>query len=149
MADEFFLKTSIVFRISTSKRNFYNEKNTSRFNIFSSNVNTNSNTSHTQNNPGSSTYTSRDSSQKSSSTESSLQDRIPSVFCAYCKLQGHVISDCQVLKARKQSKPVVADTSAESSFKQDFMPYGFSQCPQMANEIYPVTLQKKILLVRL
>ena len=49
--------------------------------------------------------------------------------CAYCKHQGHVISDRQVLKARKESKPVVAYTSAESSFKQDFMPSGFSYCP--------------------
>ena len=58
------------------------------------------------------------------------------VFCAYCKRQGNVISDCPVLKARKESKPVVAYTSAESSFKQDFMPSGFSHCPQIGNELY-------------
>ena len=117
-------------------------KNTSRFNNSSSNtnfhphVNTNSNTSHKQNNPGFSRYTSTDSSQKSSSTESSSQDKMPSVFCAYRIRQGHVISDCPVLKARKESKPVVAYTSAESSFKQDLMPSGFSHCPQMGNELY-------------
>ena len=59
-----------------------------------------------------------------------------SVFCAYCERQGHVISDCPVLKARMESKPVVAYTSAESSFKQDFMPSGFSYRPQMGNELY-------------
>ena len=84
-------------------------------------------------------YTSKDSSQKSSSTESSSQDKIPSILCAYCKRlgqiilvllgiqletlpsyckrQGHVISDCQVLKVTIGSNPVVAFTSAESSFK--------------------------------
>ena len=40
------------------------------------------------------------------------------------------------LRARKESKPVVAYTSAESSFKPDFMPSGFSYCPQMGNELY-------------
>ena len=59
-----------------------------------------------------------------------------SVFCAYCKRQGHVISDCPVLQAKKESKPVVAFTSAEYSFKQDFMPSGFSHCPQIGNELY-------------
>ena len=49
---------------------------------------------------------------------------MPSVFRAYCKCQGHIVSDCQVLKARKESKPVVAYTSAESSFKQDVLPSG-------------------------
>ena len=63
-------------------------------------------------------------------------DKMPSVFCAYCKRQGHVISDCPVLKARKESKLVVAYTSAESSFKQDLMPSGFSHCPQMGNGLY-------------
>ena len=121
---------------STLKRNFKIEKNTSRFNDSSSDVITNSNKSHKQSNPGSSKYTSRDSSHKSSCTDSSSQDKIPSVFCAYCKCHGHVIFDCQVLKARKESKPVVAYTSAESSFKQDFMPSGFSYCPQMGNELY-------------
>ena len=41
-----------------------------------------------KNNPGSS----RDSFWKSSSTESSSQYKIPSVFCVYCKRQGHVIA---------------------------------------------------------
>ena len=140
MADEFFLSHKHIFQkssqSSTFKRNFYNEKNTSRFNNSSSDVNTSSNTSHKQNNPGSSKYTSRDSSQNPSSTESSSQDKMPSVFCTYCKRQGHVISGCPVLKARKESKPVVAYTSAEYSFKQDFMPSGFSYCPQMGNELY-------------
>ena len=98
MADNFFLTHKHIFQKSsqgfTFKRNVYNEKSTSRFNNSSSNVNTNSNTSHRQNNPGSSKYTSRDSSQKSSSTESSSQDEILSVFRAYCKREGHVISDC-------------------------------------------------------
>ena len=61
---------------------------------------------------------------------------MPSLFCACCKRQGHIISDCQGLKARKDSKHVVAYTSAESSFKQDFMPFGFSHCHQMGNELY-------------
>ena len=139
MADEFFLTRKHIFQKSsqgsTFERNFY-EKNTSRFNNFSSNVNTNSNTSHKQNIPGSFKYRSRDSSQKSSCTESSSQDKMHSVFCACCKRQGYVISDCQVLKARKESKPVVAYTSAESSLKQDFMPSGFSHCPQMENKLY-------------
>ena len=121
MADEFFLTHKRIFQKSSHgsafKRNFYNEINTSRFNNSSSNVNTNFKTSHKQSNRGSFNYTSRDSSQKSSSTELSSQDKMPSVFRAYCKRQGHVISDCQVLKARKESKPVVAYTSAESSFK--------------------------------
>ena len=133
MADEFFLTHKHNFQKSsqgsTFKRNFYNEKNTSRFNNSLSNVNTNSNTSHKQSNSGSSKFTSRDSSQKLSCTESSSQDKMPSVFCAYRKRQGHSISDCQVLKARKESKPVVAYTYAESSFKQDFKPSGFSHCP--------------------
>ena len=83
MADEFFLTHKHIFQKSsqgsTFKINFYNEKNSSRFDNSSSNVNTSSNTSHKQNNPGSSKYTSRDSSQKSSSTESSSQDKILSV----------------------------------------------------------------------
>ena len=109
--------TSIFFRrVPKVQLIKENETNTSRFHNFSSNVNTNFNTSHKQNNPGSSKYTSRDSSQKSSSTESSSQDKMPSVFCAYCKRQGHVISDCQVLKKRKESKPVLAYISAELSF---------------------------------
>ena len=58
------------------------------------------------------------------------------MFFAYCKHHGHVISDCPVLKARKESKLVVAYTSAESSFQQDFMPSRFSYCPQMGNELY-------------
>ena len=57
---------------------------------------------------------------------------MPSVFCAYCKRQGHVISECPVLNARKESKLVVACTS----FKQDFMPSGFLYCPQMGNNLY-------------
>ena len=125
MADEFFLAHKHIVQKSsqgsTFKRNFYSEKNASRFNNSSSNVNTNSNTSHKQNNPGFSKYTSRDYSQKPSSTESSSQDKMPSVFCAYCKRQGHVILYCLLLKARKERKPVVAYTSADSSFKQDFM----------------------------
>ena len=60
-------------------------------------------------------------------------DKIPSVFCAYCKRQGHVISDYPVLKARKESKPEVAYSSSESSFKQDFMPSRVSHCPQTGN----------------
>ena len=95
MADEFFLTHKHIFQKSsqgsTLKRNFYNEKNTSRINNSSSNVNTNSNTSHKQNNPGSSKYTSRDSSKKLSSTDSSSQDKITSIFCAYCKRQGHML----------------------------------------------------------
>ena len=59
---------------------------------------------------------------------------MPSVFCAYCK--HHVISDCPVLKARKEGKPVVAYTSAEYLFKQNFIPSGFSRFPQMGNELY-------------
>ena len=55
---------------------------------------------------------------------------MPSVFCAYCKRQG------QILKARKESKHVIAYTSAESSFKQYFVPSGFSYCPQMGNKLY-------------
>ena len=137
MADEFFLTYKHIFQKSskgsTFKRNFYNEKNSSRLNNSSSNVNTNSNTPHKQSNPRSSKY--RESSQKSSSTESSSQDKRPSVFCSYCKRQGHVISDCPVLNARKESKPVVAYISAASSFYQDFMPSGFSH-PEMRNELY-------------
>ena len=140
MAEEFFRTHKHIFQKgsqgSTFKRNFYNEKNTSRFNNSSSNVNINSNTSHKQNNPGSLKYISRDSSQKSSNTESSLQDKIPSVLYDYCKRQGHVISDCPVLKARKESKLVVAYTSAESSFKEDFMPSEFLHGPQKGNESY-------------
>ena len=115
MADEFFLTHKHIFQKSfqgsTFIRNFYNEKDTSRFNNTSSNVNTISNTSHKQNNPGSFKYTSRDSSPKYSSTKSSSQDKITSVFCAYYQRQG------PVLKARKESKPVVSYTFAESSFK--------------------------------
>ena len=87
MADEFFLVHKHIFQKnsqgSTFKRNFYNEKNTSRFNSSSSNVNTNSKTSHKQNNPGSFKYTctSRDSSQKPSSTESRQK-----AFCILCLL---------------------------------------------------------------
>ena len=112
MADKFFLTHKHVFQKSsqgsTFKRNLFNEKNSSRFHNSSSNVNASSNTSHKQNNPCSSKYTFRDSSKKSSSTESSSQDKIPSIFCAHCKRKGHVISDCQVLKGRKESKLVVA-----------------------------------------
>ena len=93
MAGEFFLTHKHIFQKSsqgsTFKRNVFNEKNTSRFNNSSSNVNINFNTSHKQNNSGSSKYTSRDSSQKFSCTESSSQEKIPFVFCAYCKRQGH------------------------------------------------------------
>ena len=144
MGYEFILTHKHIFQKSsqgsTFKRIFYNEKNTSRFNNSSSYVKTNSRTSHKQNNPGSSKYTSRDFSQKPSSTESSSQDKITSVFCAYCKRQGHVISDCPGIKARKESKPVVAYTSAESSFKQDFYAFGFSYYPDMGNELYEVRI---------
>ena len=116
-----FSLTNIFFRgvpkVPLLKETFYHEKNTSGFNNSLSNVITNSNRSHRQNNSGSFMYTSRDSSQKSSSTESSSQDKIPFVYCTYCKRQGHVISDCPVLKARIECKPVFAYTSAESSFK--------------------------------
>ena len=132
MADEFFLSQTFFQKSShgsTFRRNFFNEKNTSCSKNSSLNVNTNSNTSHKPNNPGSSKNTSRDLSQKSYCTESSSRDKTPSVFYAYCKHQGHVISDCPVLKARKESNPVVAYTFAESSFKQDFIPSKFSYCP--------------------
>ena len=140
MADEFFLTHKHISQKSshgsTFKRNFYNEKNTFRFNNSSFNVSTNFKTSQKRSNSGSFKYTSRNSSQKCSSTESSSQDKMLSVFCTYCERQGHVISDCPVLKAGKESKPVVAYTSAESSFKQNFMPSGFSYCPQMGNKLY-------------
>ena len=101
MADEFFLTHKHIFQRSsqgsTFKRTFYNDKNTYPFNNSSLNINKNSNTSRRQNNPGSSKNTSRDLSQKSYCTESSSQDKMPSVFCVYCKRQGHVISDCPVL----------------------------------------------------
>ena len=110
-----FSLTNIFFRrvskVSLLKETSTMRENDSRLtNHSSSNVNTNSNTSLKQNNPCFSKYTSRDSSQKPSSTESSSQEKMSSVFCAYCKRRGLVISDCLVLKARKVSKPVVAYT---------------------------------------
>ena len=87
VANEFFLTHKHIFQKSsqgaTFKRNFYNEKNTSRFDNSSSNVNTNSNKSHKQNNPGIFNYTSKVSSQKSCSTESNTRQN---TFCILCLL---------------------------------------------------------------
>ena len=88
MADEFFFTHKNIFQKSsqgfTLKRNFYDEKNTSRLNDSSSDVNTNFNTSDKQSNTGCSKCTSRDSSQKPSRTESSSQDK--NAICFLCLL---------------------------------------------------------------
>ena len=97
--------TDIFFSEELPRFHFFDVKNTSRFNnSSSSSVNTNFKTSNKQNNPGySCKYRSRNFSWKTSSTESSSHDKIiSSVFCAYCTRQGHIISNCPVLKARKE-----------------------------------------------